>query len=166
MLQHLGLWQWWSRWRDSREQFLVPSQFIHILQHTLHLVADSGFCYVVFNSHMFNATDVQLWKLCLHIKFLLFIRPIHAWHSRTPAGVRCAHFPSVYTTRMDQYSCYKTVELTWVVILLRDIQLTHVQCSEVQLWKRCILKFFFTLNDANTCVALPNAWRRSVRALS
>jgi hypothetical protein len=24
-------------------------------------------------------------------------------------------------------------------ILLRDIQFTHVQCSEVQLWKRCFL---------------------------
>jgi hypothetical protein len=52
------------------------------------------------------------------------------------------------------------------LILLRDIQFTHVQCSEVQLWKRCFLKFFFTLNEANTCVALPNAWRRSMRALS
>jgi hypothetical protein len=51
-------------------------------------------------------------------------------------------------------------------ILLRDIQLTHVQRSEVQLWKRCFLIKFFTLNEANTLVALPNAWRRSVRALS
>jgi hypothetical protein len=25
---------------------------------------------------------------------------------------------------------------------------------------------FFSLNKANTCVALPNAWRRSVRSLS
>jgi hypothetical protein len=28
------------------------------------------------------------------------------------------------------------------------------------------LQNFFTLNEANTLVALPNAWRRSVRALS
>jgi hypothetical protein len=27
-------------------------------------------------------------------------------------------------------------------------------------------KFFFTLNEANTCVSLPNAFRPSVRALS
>jgi hypothetical protein len=25
---------------------------------------------------------------------------------------------------------------------------------------------YFTLNEANTCVVLPNAWRRLVRALS
>jgi hypothetical protein len=52
------------------------------------------------------------------------------------------------------------------MILLRDIQLTHVQRSEVQLWKICFLTNFCTLNEANTLVALPNAWRRSVRALS
>jgi hypothetical protein len=51
-------------------------------------------------------------------------------------------------------------------ILLRDIQLTHVQRSKVQLWKRCFQTKIFTLNEANTLVALPNAWRRSVRALS
>jgi hypothetical protein len=53
-----------------------------------------------------------------------------------------------------------------ISILLRDIQLTHVQRSEVQLWKRCFLTKMFTLNEANTLVALPNAWRRSVCALS
>jgi hypothetical protein len=30
------------------------------------------------------------------------VRPIHMLRSRTPAGVRCAHFPSVITTIMDQ----------------------------------------------------------------
>jgi hypothetical protein len=55
---------------------------------------------------------------------------------------------------------------TVLVILLRDIQLTHVQRSEVQLLKRCFLTKIFILNEANTLVALPNAWRRSVRALS
>jgi hypothetical protein len=30
------------------------------------------------------------------------MRPIHVWRSRTPNGVRCAHFPSVITTIMDQ----------------------------------------------------------------
>jgi hypothetical protein len=30
------------------------------------------------------------------------MRPIHVWRSRTPAGVRCAHFPSFITTIMDQ----------------------------------------------------------------
>jgi hypothetical protein len=44
----------------------------------------------------------------------------------------------------------RPVDLT--TILLRDIQFTHVQCSEVQLWKRCFLIFFFALNEANTCV--------------
>jgi hypothetical protein len=29
------------------------------------------------------------------------MRPIHVWRSRTPAGVRCTHFPSVITTTMD-----------------------------------------------------------------
>jgi hypothetical protein len=29
------------------------------------------------------------------------MRPIHVWRSRTPNGVRCAHFPSVITTKMD-----------------------------------------------------------------
>jgi hypothetical protein len=42
-------------------------------------------------------------------------------------------------------------------ILLRDIQLTHVQRSEVQLWKRYFHTKNFTLNEANTFVALPNA---------
>jgi hypothetical protein len=28
--------------------------------------------------------------------------PIHVWRFRTPDGVRCAHFPSVITTIMDQ----------------------------------------------------------------
>jgi hypothetical protein len=32
-----------------------------------------GFCYVVLNSHMFNATEVQLCKWCFHIKFLLLV---------------------------------------------------------------------------------------------
>jgi hypothetical protein len=26
------------------------------------------------------------------------MRPIHLWRSRTPDGVRCAHFPSVITS--------------------------------------------------------------------
>jgi hypothetical protein len=30
------------------------------------------------------------------------MRPIHVWRSRTPDGVRCALFPSVITTIMDQ----------------------------------------------------------------
>jgi hypothetical protein len=53
------------------------------------------FCYVVFNSHMFNATEIQLWKWCFLIKFLLFMRPVHLWRSRTPDGIRCAHFSRV-----------------------------------------------------------------------
>jgi hypothetical protein len=61
-----------------------------------------GFCYVVFNSHMSNATEVQLWKWCFYMKFLLFMRPIQVWRSRMPDGVRCGHFPSVITTIMDR----------------------------------------------------------------
>jgi hypothetical protein len=30
------------------------------------------------------------------------MRPIQVWRSRTPDGVRCAHFTSVITTIMDQ----------------------------------------------------------------
>jgi hypothetical protein len=26
---------------------------------------------------------------------------VHMWRSQTPAGVRCSHFPSVITTKMD-----------------------------------------------------------------
>jgi hypothetical protein len=33
---------------------------------------------------------------------LLKIRLIHVWHSRTSDGVRCAHYPIVITTIMDQ----------------------------------------------------------------
>jgi hypothetical protein len=54
------------------------------------------FCYVVFKPHMFNATEVQLQKWCSHIKFVLQMRPIHVWRSRTP------DLPSVITTIMDQ----------------------------------------------------------------
>jgi hypothetical protein len=60
------------------------------------------FCYVVFNSHMFNATEVQLRNWYLHLNFLHFMRPKHVWRSRTPDGVRCAHFPNVITITMDQ----------------------------------------------------------------
>jgi hypothetical protein len=60
------------------------------------------FCYVVFYKHMFNATEVQQWKWCFHIKFVLFMRPIHVWRSRTPVGDWCAHFHSVITTKMEQ----------------------------------------------------------------
>jgi hypothetical protein len=71
----------------------VPILYIHVY---------FGFCYVVFNSQVFNATEVQLWKWCFHIKFILFMRPVHVWRSRTPDSVRCAHFPSVITTIIDQ----------------------------------------------------------------
>jgi hypothetical protein len=57
------------------------------------------FCYVVFNSHMFNATEVQLRNWCFHLQFFLFKRPIHVCRSRTPNGVRYANFP---TTIIDQ----------------------------------------------------------------
>jgi hypothetical protein len=51
-------------------------------------------------------------------------------------------------------------------ILLRGIQLTNVQRywgSTVKMVCSCKI---FTFYEANTCVALTNAWRRSVRALS
>jgi hypothetical protein len=38
---------------------------------------------------------------CFHAKVFIFMRPKHVWRSRTPDVVRCAHFPSVITTRMD-----------------------------------------------------------------
>jgi hypothetical protein len=41
-------------------------------------------------------------KMVLKKFFLLLeMRLIHMWRSRTPAGVRCAHFPSFITTIMD-----------------------------------------------------------------
>jgi hypothetical protein len=65
------------------------------------------FCYVVFNSHMFNSSEVQLCKWCFNIKFVLFLRPIHVWRSRTPVGVRCAHFPIVLSQQWSirKFSC-------------------------------------------------------------
>jgi hypothetical protein len=42
----------------------------------LYMNLCKGFCYVVFNSHIFNATEVQLSKWCFHLKFVLFMRPI------------------------------------------------------------------------------------------
>jgi hypothetical protein len=48
-------------------------------------------------------------------------------------------------------------------ILLRGIQLTHVQ----RYWGSTVKMVFsyeiFSVHEVNTCVALPNAWRRSVR---
>jgi hypothetical protein len=44
--------------------------------------------------------------------------------------------------------------VTWILLRERDtgiqFTITHDQCSEVQLRKRCFLKIFFTLNDTNT----------------
>jgi hypothetical protein len=60
-----------------------------------------GFCYVIFNSHMFNAPRFNSEKDVSLQNCLLEMRPIHLWRSRTPDGVRCAHFPSVITTIMD-----------------------------------------------------------------
>jgi hypothetical protein len=53
-----------------------------------------------------------------------------------------------------------------VSILLRGIQFTHVQRYSGSTVKMVLSNKFFTLNEAITCVALPNACRRSVRALS
>jgi hypothetical protein len=72
------------------------------------------FCYLVFNSHMFNVTELQLWKWCFHLKFLLLMRPIHVWLSRTPYGLLCALFPGVITTIMDQ-KVQLLKPLNWVV---------------------------------------------------
>jgi hypothetical protein len=48
-------------------------------------------------------------------------------------------------------------------ILLCGIQLRYVQRH----WSSTVLTYeIFTLNEANTCVAIPNAWQRSVLALS
>jgi hypothetical protein len=101
-----------TRFRREREKAREKLKVSTIaLQFLLYYAA--WFCYVVFNSHMFNATEIQLWKWCFHLKFLLFMRPIHLWLSRTPNGVRCAHFPSVITTIMDQK--VQLLKLTWVV---------------------------------------------------
>jgi hypothetical protein len=41
------------------------------------------------------------------------MRPIHVWRSRTPDGVRCAHFPSVIydNNNGSESTAVKTVEL-------------------------------------------------------
>jgi hypothetical protein len=51
-------------------------------------------------------------------------------------------------------------------ILLRGIQLTHVQRYWGSTVKMVLSFKIFTLNEDSTYVALPKAWRRSVRALS
>jgi hypothetical protein len=51
-------------------------------------------------------------------------------------------------------------------ILLRGIQLTHAQRYCGSTGKMVFSFKFFSFNEANTCVALPNARRHSVRALS
>jgi hypothetical protein len=51
-------------------------------------------------------------------------------------------------------------------ILLRGIQLTHVQRYWGLTVKMVLPYKIVTFYEANICVALPNAWRRSVRALS
>jgi hypothetical protein len=56
--------------------------------------------------------------------------------------------------------------ISWQFLLLLIIQLTLVQrygCSTV---KMVFSYKFFTFREANTYVSLPNARRRSVRALS
>jgi hypothetical protein len=52
-------------------------------------------------------THVQCyWGSNLQMEFspknLLYMRPIHVWHSRMPDGVWCAHFPRDITTIMYQ----------------------------------------------------------------
>jgi hypothetical protein len=51
------------------------------------------------------------------------------------------------------------------MILLRGIQLTHAQYYWGSTVKMLSSFEIFTFHEANICVALPNAWRRSVRAL-
>jgi hypothetical protein len=52
------------------------------------------------------------------------------------------------------------------MILLRGIQLTHVPRYWGSTVKIVLQYKIVTFYEANTYVALPNAWRRSVRALS
>jgi hypothetical protein len=78
----LGLKNLWILWNSHVTVRLVmrPLQRSYM---------EYRFCYVVFNSHMFNATEVQLWKWCY------FKWGQYTW------GVRCAHFSSVITTIMN-----------------------------------------------------------------
>jgi hypothetical protein len=56
----------------------------------------------MFNSHLFNAPRFNSEKdVSLKIFFTL-IKANTFERSRTSDGVRCAHFPSVITTIMDQ----------------------------------------------------------------
>jgi hypothetical protein len=52
------------------------------------------------------------------------------------------------------------------LILRRGIQLIHVQRYRGSTVKMALSCKILTLNEANTSVSLPNACRRSVRALS
>jgi hypothetical protein len=77
----------------------------------------------------------------------------------------------VYMTRACDYLWtvmqYQRVQFVSVVaILLRGIQLTDVQHYWGTIVKIVLSYTIFAFHEANTCAALPNAWRRSVRALS
>jgi hypothetical protein len=74
------------------------------------------FCYVVFNSHMCNATEVQLLKWCIHKCFLLFheantcVALPNSWRRSVRALSLCYYYSNRSQSTVD-----KTVELRWVV---------------------------------------------------
>jgi hypothetical protein len=61
---------------------------------------------------------------------------------------------------------YGQYNLLKIAILLRGIQLTNVQRYRGSTVKMVFSYKICIFYEANTCEALPNAWQRSVRALS
>jgi hypothetical protein len=120
---------------------------------------------------MIQATQLIINVSCYQLQwFLISPKPWLLWYnSESPRGSATwytTHVSSTVLTTLLWPLKYHNIDcflgsLCYIRtgFCIRDIQFTHVQCSEVQLWKRCFLKFFFTLNEANTRVALPNAWR-------
>jgi hypothetical protein len=67
-----------------------------------------------------------------------------------------------HTKHITLHHSLQVMLYSMYLILLRGIQFTQVQRHRLN----GISVFFFTIHEANTCVALPKACRSSVRALS
>jgi hypothetical protein len=73
------------------------------------------------------------------------------------------------TQRVSSLRKVKELQIYWLIpktILLRGIQLTLVQRYWVPTVRIVFSNKIFTFYNGNKLVALPNAWRRSVLALS
>jgi hypothetical protein len=82
---------------------------------------------------------------------------LHSWYDQIYENTNVIQYRYIL-------NIYSRAIYEW--ILLRGIQLTHVQRYWGSTVKMVLSYEIITLNEAITCVALPNACRRSVLALS